>query len=78
MCQKCFTSVISVTLICPFAASIFTFFLAYILVFTEFGRGCTCSIHAILWFQCFSMAHKTRKPRVTSYHVTSYNSCHIE
>ena len=26
MCQKCFTSVISVTVICPFAASIFTFF----------------------------------------------------
>ena len=53
MCQKCFTSVISVTVICPFAASIFTFF-AYILVFTEFRRGCillnTCNFVVLMFF----------------------------
>ena len=36
------------------------------------------SILTILRFLCFSMAHKTRKPRVTSCHMTSYNSCGTE
>ena len=31
-----------------------------------------------MWFLCFPMAHKTRKPRVTSCHMTSYNSCDTE
>ena len=53
MCQKCFTSVISVTVICPFAASIFTFFLAYILqssvegVLAQYMQF--CGFNVFLW-----------------------------